>query len=181
MTQKSKDKKIALRREFLQKRALLSSERRREATKNLLQALPTTGSILSFCSFSTEIDLLPINSLLASQKRLLLPRIEGNTLVPYRVSSLDHLLPSLHLAYKMEEPDPATCCKSPLDAIDLIFVPAVAFDADGYRLGLGKGYYDRFLSSCAIPTWGIGFLEQLSPDPLPKDPWDIPVQKVVLL
>jgi len=45
---------------------------------------------------------------------------------------------------------------SPID-IDLIFVPMLAYDADGYRVGYGKGFYDRFLARCHASVLTIGF------------------------
>jgi 5-formyltetrahydrofolate cyclo-ligase len=41
--------------------------------------------------------------------------------------------------------------------IDAVFVPLLAFDAKGYRVGYGKGYYDRFLARCAPDVVKIGF------------------------
>jgi 5-formyltetrahydrofolate cyclo-ligase len=41
--------------------------------------------------------------------------------------------------------------------IDAVFVPLLAFDTKGYRVGYGKGYYDRFLSRCAQDVVKIGF------------------------
>ncbi len=70
----------------------------------------------------------------------------------------------------------------PLEEIDCILVPGIVFDERGYRLGYGKGIYDRFLATVGqIPTIGIGFKEQLSLNPLPRDTWDITVQKLLLL
>lgn len=42
-------------------------------------------------------------------------------------------------------------------AIDLIFVPLLAFDKKGFRVGYGKGYYDKFLSVARVDTLKIGF------------------------
>ncbi|MEO8766489.1 MAG: 5-formyltetrahydrofolate cyclo-ligase [Ginsengibacter sp.] len=42
------------------------------------------------------------------------------------------------------------------DAIDLVLVPLLAFDRHGYRVGYGKGYYDRFLSQCRQDVIKIG-------------------------
>jgi 5-formyltetrahydrofolate cyclo-ligase len=45
---------------------------------------------------------------------------------------------------------------SPAD-IDMIFVPLLAFDTRGYRVGYGKGFYDRFLPSCNENIIKVGF------------------------
>ena len=45
---------------------------------------------------------------------------------------------------------------NPLD-IDLIFIPLLAFDQQGYRVGFGKGYYDKFLATCSDNTLKMGF------------------------
>ena len=42
-------------------------------------------------------------------------------------------------------------------ALDMIFVPLLAFDTNGYRLGYGKGFYDRFLPACREEAIRIGF------------------------
>lgn len=41
--------------------------------------------------------------------------------------------------------------------IDAVFVPLIAFDTKGFRVGYGKGYYDRFLKRCAQDVVKIGF------------------------
>jgi len=68
----------------------------------------------------------------------------------------------------------------PLDDIDLIVVPGIAFDRNNVRLGRGHGYYDRFL--CALPnkarTIGLAFDFQVVED-LPQDSHDIPVWKTI--
>jgi 5-formyltetrahydrofolate cyclo-ligase len=64
-------------------------------------------------------------------------------------------------------------------AIELVTVPGVAFDANGYRIGYGGGYYDRFLKECQKAIWvGLAFECQLVEDALP-DAWDVCVHKVV--
>lgn len=57
--------------------------------------------------------------------------------------------------YDIEEPDSSTTIEPQL--IDAVFVPLLAFDEKGYRVGYGKGYYDRFLSRCAQDVVKIGF------------------------
>ncbi|RYY22402.1 MAG: 5-formyltetrahydrofolate cyclo-ligase [Chitinophagaceae bacterium] len=43
------------------------------------------------------------------------------------------------------------------DLLDLVFVPLLAFDHKGFRVGYGKGYYDRYLSRCREDIIKIGF------------------------
>lgn len=62
--------------------------------------------------------------------------------------------------------------------IDLLIVPGLAFSRDGYRLGFGGGYYDRFLSSYKGSTVSLAFECQLI-DELPTELHDIPVHLVV--
>lgn len=101
----------------------------------------------------SEIDLNPLNQLLSSEGRLFL--------VPYTLEALIHV---------------------PLSKVDCILVPGLGFDREKYRLGYGKGYYDRFLAQVGeIPTIGVGFKEQFCEELLPRDPWDIPVKELLLV
>ena len=68
----------------------------------------------------------------------------------------------------------------PLEDIDLVIVPGVAFDKYNMRLGRGHGYYDRFLSSLPdrTKTIGLAFDFQVVEN-LPKDSHDIPVSRTI--
>jgi 5-formyltetrahydrofolate cyclo-ligase len=82
-------------------------------------------------------------------------------------------------SYGILEPDPGSPLLSPQE-IDLILVPAVALDRQGYRLGYGGGYYDRLRADPLwrkIPTVGIVF-DFAYVERLPIDPWDVPVDAV---
>ena len=65
-----------------------------------------------------------------------------------------------------------------LTAEDVVLVPGVAFDADGFRLGLGGGHYDRTLPGLSAPAIGLAFDFQCVPA-LPRETWDWPVSLVV--
>lgn len=64
-------------------------------------------------------------------------------------------------------PEPVSGIEIPPSQIDVVFVPLLAFDELGNRVGYGKGYYDRFLTTCRVDTVFIGLsflhLKQLSP------------------
>ncbi len=63
---------------------------------------------------------------------------------------------------------------------DLVVVPGLAFDAAGWRLGRGHGFYDRFLSGLGgrVVMVGLAFSWQLVPE-VPVEAWDVPVDAVV--
>lgn len=172
--------KSDLRKHFLLVRKSLSRKRRflasLEITKKIL-ALPFKN-ILSFSSFGSEISLTFLNSVLAKQNRLFLPKVEEKTLGVYAAFGSDLsklLLPS---SLGMKEPNPALCEKGDLFKVDLILVPGLGFDRKNHRLGYGKGYYDKLLEK-SPPAIGVGFKEQLT-DSLALDPWDIPLSKTLL-
>jgi len=64
----------------------------------------------------------------------------------------------------------------PRDAV--VIVPGVAFRPDGYRLGYGAGYFDRFLSNHRGPRIGLAFDVQVT-ESFQPDPHDVPVDYVV--
>jgi 5-formyltetrahydrofolate cyclo-ligase len=62
--------------------------------------------------------------------------------------------------------------------IDLMFVPGLAFNRKGYRLGFGGGYYDRYLSKYSGITVSLAFSDQLL-DNIPVESHDLPVDKII--
>lgn len=70
--------------------------------------------------------------------------------------------------------------KIPKTKFDMILVPCLAFDKDNYRLGWGGGFYDRFLAGQpqALKI-GLCFYSGLAKSGLPREPHDIPLDKVV--
>lgn len=81
-------------------------------------------------------------------------------------------------AYGIPEPVGGTLI-SPAD-LDLVFVPMLAFDTAGHRVGYGKGMYDRFLEQCRPGVLTIG-LSLFDPVAAIADigPWDVPLNIVV--
>ncbi|MBS0623637.1 MAG: 5-formyltetrahydrofolate cyclo-ligase [Verrucomicrobia bacterium] len=146
------------RQHLKQQRSLIPSLRRQQAEAALLSLLPKLESypfVLSFASLPEEISTHSLNQHLANQGRLLLPKVEQDSLQIYLVTDLDKLKKS---PLGILEPDPQLCPKA---TPSLILVPALGFDENLHRLGYGKGYYDKLLAQfIAIPKFGIGFVEQ---------------------
>lgn len=57
---------------------------------------------------------------------------------------------------KFDIPEPVGGTLFPVEQIDLVLVPLLAFDRKGHRVGYGKGFYDRFLAQCRSDTQKIG-------------------------
>jgi len=53
-------------------------------------------------------------------------------------------------------PEPVNGLEVPSKTIDVVFVPLLAFDVSGNRVGYGKGFYDKFLANCRPETVKIG-------------------------
>ena len=77
------------------------------------------------------------------------------------------------------EPKPEFCRPFAPEDIDLVLVPALAYDETGYRVGYGAGYYDRFLTKCSNALFvGLAYEIQIIESTFPSE-WDIPVHKVI--
>ena len=143
------DSKQALRQALLAHRQALPEVLRRTWDEELLSsvlALPEwqrAGTVFCYVSQAPEPDTWPLLRLaLQEGKRLLVPRCQaGGKMEAVAISSLDELAIGF---YGLPEP-PAEAPCVPREAIDLAILPALACDEEGYRLGRGGGYYDRFL------------------------------------
>jgi len=91
-----------------------------------------------------------------------------------KIAGFDKLTPS---RFNIPEPDESTPVIEPGE-LDFIVVPAVAFDREGYRLGRGAGYYDRYLSSTSAFACGVIRGKMLVPR-VPREKHDVRVNCVV--
>ncbi len=76
-------------------------------------------------------------------------------------------------------PEPENPIEFPKEKIDFAIVPGIAFDKEGYRLGYGKGYYDKFLAD--IKAYKLGVCQkEFFKDLLPHDEYDVKMDRVLL-
>lgn len=105
-------------------------------------------TLLTYVSKDIEVDTINlINLALAEGKTVAVPRcIDGTRNMEfYQINSLeDDLLPG---TFGVMEPEPQKCVKLTNYSNSLCIVPALCYDWKGFRLGYGKGYYDRFLDT----------------------------------
>ena len=171
----------------VQMKAVLSklpSERRLQASQEILShlvpVLEGASCVLSFASLPDEIDLSLVNTWLLQRGALCLPKVEGKNLVAYRIVDLKKDLASGYAG--ILEPR-SHLVEVPLDQLEAVLVPGLAFDGDRQRLGRGGGYYDRFLArlSPLIATYGVGFTEQRVAGALGCEEHDQPLTSVFLV
>jgi 5-formyltetrahydrofolate cyclo-ligase len=149
-------------------------ERYTEHTLLHLLELPELSKakvIASYYSFGTEPDTHELNqAVVASGGVLLLPRIAGENIEWVQWNGE---IARLKSNGKFHEPtgDPFT----ELDLIDLVLVPALAIDPDGFRLGQGGGFYDRALPKLSAWKHGVVYNYERMEHDLPREPWDIAV------
>jgi len=129
-----------------------------------------------------ELDCIPVmQALWAMKRRVVLPVVGRQR----GFMELYQYQPDTRLVinrYGIAEPEPGSPNAHRL-ACALMLVPLVAFDEQGGRLGMGGGYYDRFLGS--LPALlrprlvGLAHEVQRSTGALPADSWDIPLDDIV--
>ena len=70
----------------------------------------------------------------------------------------------------------------PLNELDIIFTPLVAFDRQGNRLGMGGGFYDRTLQQWQQKSFiPVGLAHQCQQvEKLPVETWDIPLERILV-
>ena len=120
-----------------------------------LNQYATAQLLLVYVSTAIEVDTkMLIEKALADGKRVGVPRCVPGTreMECYEIHSLDELEPG---TFGVLEPNPNPEKLLPQDPGGLCIIPGLCFDNFGYRLGYGKGYYDRFLSGYTGVTVGI--------------------------
>lgn len=166
--------KVLLRKEILTQRQALSSTQWQAKSNLICDRLQTLDvfkqarTIFAYFSFRQEADL---NSLFSLKKKWAFPRCVDKSLIWHLWQPGETLVKDRYGISTPVETAPTV----PVSTADLILVPTVACDRQGYRLGYGGGFYDRLLCSgvaATIPTVGVVFdfayLEEL-----PVDSWDI--------
>lgn len=135
--------------------------------------------VLAYVTYRNEMDTTEvIKKAWKDGKRVAVPVCDRGKLVFYEIDTLEGMRAG---SRGVLEPDPATCTPvSPEDFEGSIcLVPGLVFDAEGYRIGYGAGYYDNFLAD--YPGLKVGLVRTLriSGNPLPHDDHDVPMDVLV--
>ena len=186
--------KAALRRHFTALREGIPPEARAAAQAVILERLfasPAWKAASLVCGYTAtrgEPDLTPVWArAIAEGKAYGLPvTVTGAAEGRMIFRRLDEFSPErlIPARFGILEP-PASCPVLPAEdfAGALMLIPGLAFDDEGYRVGYGGGYYDRFLSELQyahIPVTTVGAVFSVCRAPaLPHEAHDLPVQYVI--
>lgn len=138
-------------------------------------------TVFSYITIQNEADTRPvITALLEAGIRVVTPPVD--------------LAQDAHRAVHFVFPgDPALATPQPrpvitpdttgvlgLSDVDVFLVPGIVWDARGYRIGFGGGYFDWLLSQARpkAMTIGLAYEWQIVPE-VPADPWDVPVGHII--
>ncbi|WP_353093425.1 5-formyltetrahydrofolate cyclo-ligase [Tissierella praeacuta] len=175
-----------LRDKILQKRAELSTENIVKYSNIMedklyeMAAYEEAKTIMSFISFSDEVNTHEIiKKSIKNGKSVVVPI----TIPKTKEMKVSKLLDFSELElgyYNILTPKKEFTRFVDPNTIDLILVPGVVFARNGYRVGYGGGYYDRFLSKLdkKVNTIGLAFDLQIV-DEVPRDSFDIPVDLII--
>lgn len=153
-----------------------------ESNKDILYMLLTVPEykqakrVFTYYSISKEVDTRAlIGGALKSGKQVFLPATLGGGKMEFReYNDGDELVKG---RLNIPEPREGAAVSEPEDG-DVIIVPALVYDLDGYRLGYGAGHYDRYLASCG--GFAIGLCRnRMMMRELPREDHDIPVKCIV--
>ena len=153
--------KANLRQRYRAYRVKLTADEKSRLDEDVFQRVTrlnqyaTAELLLVYVSTPIEVDTRRlIEYALSQDKRVAVPRCVPNPrrMEFYEIRSLAELSPG---TFGVDEPQPDPERLVPPEAGGLCIVPALCYDEYGYRLGYGKGYYDRFLSGFHGVTVGI--------------------------
>lgn len=171
-------KKTSIRNNLKLARNEIAPDIRKKASDEIfsrLKSLPiyeSSDSVFIFVSMGSEVETIRWIPDMLREKKVYVPLApKHEPMIMTEIESLDELernalgileLPTEKIRDRHRE------------SVDLIITPGLAFDEEGYRMGYGGGYYDRFFATHAGYRLGVGFHDQLVKS-VPRDEYDLPV------
>jgi 5-formyltetrahydrofolate cyclo-ligase len=181
-----RDQKKLIRASVLEKRNALSPQEIKEAEKQIINNLMSlkqfidSQNIFCYLSFRSEVPTQGIIGHCQEQEKNVYVPICVQETKEMIISRYDSEVKLITSSYGVQEPSKETIKISDRNMLDLAIVPGAVFDAKGYRVGYGAGYYDKFFahSSKQIYKIALAYSFQIV-DEVPKDDYDIPVDCIV--
>lgn len=93
-----------------------------------------------------------LSLLQGKNKKVVVPKVIGDGRLKHFLLTADTTLRK----NRWNVPEPVDASEVPIEKIEVVFIPLIAFDRRGNRVGYGKGFYDRFLNDCKNSVIKIG-------------------------
>lgn len=179
--------KAEIRKRILEVRKGLTDEEAASKSGAIVQKVIKTpeyreaDNILLYADYCREVMTRGIfEDALLHRKKIFFPRVDRltNTMAFYQVISVRQLGRGYRDILEPKEDIRSRYRFQPKEDT-LVILPGVAFDTSGYRIGYGKGFYDRFLADRRqLSTMALAYACQIV-DEIPKDAHDIKMDKIV--
>ncbi|WP_047984129.1 5-formyltetrahydrofolate cyclo-ligase [Ornithinibacillus californiensis] len=177
-------RKEEIRKQVIAQLKKLSNEENHQVEENLLRNLissiywkrATTIGVTISRGFEWDTRRI-IEAGWEQGKKIVVPKCfpDDKKLVFYQLHNFDELE---SVYYNLLEPKPLEENKVAKNLIDLVIVPGIVFNLDGYRIGFGGGYYDRFLQNYSGETLSLLSDKQIM-DHIPVESHDIAVHHLI--
>ncbi|MEG1142112.1 MAG: 5-formyltetrahydrofolate cyclo-ligase [Clostridia bacterium] len=146
-----------------------------------MECIQNSKNIMLYLDFNNEVQTSELVNKLIGLKKIVYSPItitKERKLIPCRITNLEDNIKIG--AYGIREPKKDCYPSIDISDIDIVIVPAVAYDKNRYRLGYGGGYYDRFLNNSknSAITIGIAFDFQIF-DEIPKESHDAQLDYII--
>ena len=178
------DRKAGLRRAGIIARESLSPEERKERSDRIARQILASPEyqdaryVMLYKAVRGEVRLDALEAdAAANGKHLLYPYcMDKENMLALEPSGQDAWTRG---SFGIPEPLPERSVTISPDKIDLVICPCTAFDRECSRIGMGAGYYDRFLSKCVKARVIAAAFEAQKAEHIPADPWDKAMDKIV--
>lgn len=176
------EQKKSLRELCSRKRRYLEENNRKhfdEIIFNKIEKLPElkqAKTILVYISTKHETSTIKFIKKYIKEKQIVVPKthLRFQTLTLHKIKSFDELYKG---RYNILEPYPQAEIIKP-EKVDLAFIPGIAFDKKGHRIGYGKAYYDKLLLSLKCPKIGLAYEIQIVEN-VPAEKHDKKIDKLI--
>ena len=167
--------KQELRKKYLEIRRSIENRSGRDEliSREVLEEVKDFSLVLTYVSLDDEVDTIRIIRELIGSKKIGVPKVEDDVINFYLINSLEELKKGTFNVL-----EPITDERIFDFSNSVCIVPGICFNASGYRIGYGKGYYDRFLKDYNGDSIGLTYKECMIEDDF-QDDHDIKVKKII--
>lgn len=176
------DRRKNLRSEFSDRRRSLDDQTRHIANQSIAThladwpPLQSAQVVAAYAASNAEVDITTtITHLWQKSVQVALPVVSANGQMTFFVYTPDSDIQTNRFGII----EPRNSVEILPTQIDVVLTPLVAFDSWGHRLGMGGGYYDRYLPETRAYVLGVAFACQYSAAELPHESWDVGCNAVV--